>query len=61
MKSNTKKVIIWVACVLLVAALAVTASVLITNYERKKPERLAGDFRNMERKLRYFIFDFQRK
>ena len=61
MKSNTKKVIIWVACVLLVAALAVTASVLITNYERKKPERLAGDCRNMERKLRYFIFDFQRK
>lgn len=46
MKSNTKKVIIWVACVLLVAALAVTASVLITNYARKKPERLAGDFQS---------------
>lgn len=44
MKSNTKKVVIWVVCVLLVAAVAVTASVLITNYERKKPERLASDF-----------------
>lgn len=44
MKSNTKKVVIWVACVLLVIAAAVTASILIADYTRKKPERLAGDF-----------------
>lgn len=46
MKSATKKVIIWVVCVVIVAAIAITAALAITAYNKAKPERLIEDLQS---------------